>query len=212
MSRRRGFLNTMKEQVGRTGRSDVFIYKLHGRCMTQEKLPPRLNLRGISLAARVVSHEIRDFTKKTTGKDLVDLRNSKIRNEAIKTVSSLKEAIQSSDAKNNLLDLAYNHSSNFTKSLSPDGVEGVDSDYGYKKTYPYSLVARFHKQCKKEEQLRHSKLKNSIETNYSLNESKLESSCKKTCKCHSNSIQEKSGLHYLSCWEHKGIKEDDLNR
>jgi len=210
MSRRRGFLTSMKEQVGRTCRSDAFIYKLHGRCMTQEKLPPRLNLRGISLAARVVSHEIRDFAKKTTGKDLVELRDSKMRNKALKKISTIKGAIESPDTKNNLLTLAYNHSTNFTKSLSPDGVECIDIDYGYKINEPSSLVARFHKQCKKEEQ-RFPKLKNDGKKTSLLVESKPEINPPKFCKCNSNNLQVKDGLCYLSCWEHKGIKEDDLN-
>eukprot|EP00794_Sanderia_malayensis_P005173 gene5173-5825_t len=46
------------------------------RLKPQEKLPPRFNIKGMSVAVRVLGHEIRHFTHKTTGKDLADLRYS----------------------------------------------------------------------------------------------------------------------------------------
>ena len=204
MSRRRGFLNNMKEQVGRSCKCDVFIHKLHGSCMTQEKLPPRLNLRGISLAARVVSHEIRNFTKKTTGKDLADIRDSKMRNEAIKTISDIKVAMGSEDTRSNLLTLAYSHSTNFTKSLSPDGVDFIDIDFGIRNINPYNIVDRYHKQCRRDEQ-KDFNTSTVVTTKYKLP--------KKKCGCDGNVFAEKKGCYcFLSCWEHKGIKEDELNR
>lgn len=178
--------------------------------MTREKLPPRLNLRGISLAARAVSHEIRDFTKRKTGKDLADIRNSKVRNDAIKKLSELKVSIGSEDAKNNLLAIACNHSTNFTKSLSPDGVESIDSDLGFRKHNPHSLVARYHKQCRRDEQFSLSKISPStLNKNTTVFTNKIELPKKKLCGCN-ESVHEK-GCSFLSCWEHKGIKEEDMN-
>lgn len=46
------------------------------RMKAQDKMPPRFNVRGLSVAARVLGHEIRHVTYKTTGKDLADLRYS----------------------------------------------------------------------------------------------------------------------------------------
>lgn len=46
------------------------------RMKPQEKMPPRFNVKGMSVAIRVLGHEIRHVTYKTTGKDLADLRNS----------------------------------------------------------------------------------------------------------------------------------------
>lgn len=47
-----------------------------GRLKPQEKMPPRFNTKGMSVAVRVLGHEIRHFTHKTTGKDLATLRQS----------------------------------------------------------------------------------------------------------------------------------------
>ena len=46
------------------------------RMKPQDKMPPRFNVKGMSVAVRVLGHEIRHVTYKTTGKDLADLRNS----------------------------------------------------------------------------------------------------------------------------------------
>ncbi len=46
------------------------------RLKPQEKMPPRFNTKGMSVAVRVLGHEIRHFTHKTTGKDLANLRHS----------------------------------------------------------------------------------------------------------------------------------------
>eukprot|EP00112_Aurelia_sp_Birch-Aquarium-sp1_P017680 Seg4124.3 transcript_id=Seg4124.3/GoldUCD/mRNA.D3Y31 product="StAR-related lipid transfer protein 7 mitochondrial" protein_id=Seg4124.3/GoldUCD/D3Y31 len=46
------------------------------RMKPQDKMPPRFNVKGMSVAVRVLGHEIRHVTYKTTGKDLVDLRDS----------------------------------------------------------------------------------------------------------------------------------------
>ena len=46
------------------------------RMKPQEKMPPRFNVKGMSVAVRVLGHEIRHVTYKTTGKDLADLRYS----------------------------------------------------------------------------------------------------------------------------------------
>ena len=43
---------------------------------TQEKLPPRLNIKSINIAVRCFGHEIRHFTYQNTGKDLANLRYS----------------------------------------------------------------------------------------------------------------------------------------
>ena len=39
-------------------------------------MPPRFNVKGLSVAVRVLGHEIRHVTYKTTGMDLADLRYS----------------------------------------------------------------------------------------------------------------------------------------
>jgi len=215
MNRRYG---GMKEQVGRVSRHNTLIHKLHGSCMLQpkEKLPPRLNLRGISLAARVVSHEIRDFTKKTTGKDLVDLQDSKIRNDTLRKLSELKLAIGSSDVKENLLTLAINHSANFTKSLSPEEpILGVD--YGFKKKQnSSSLVARFHEQCKRDEKVRFTEQVRRDEQLAALAKtrrftSKPQLEKKRQCGCNENVLAKKEGCCFVSCWQHKGISEEEMN-
>lgn len=46
------------------------------RMKPQEKMPPRFNVKGMSVAVRVLGHEIRHVTYKTTGKDLAELRYS----------------------------------------------------------------------------------------------------------------------------------------
>ena len=46
------------------------------RMKPQDKMPPRFNVKGLSVAVRVLGHEIRHVTYKTTGKDLADLRYS----------------------------------------------------------------------------------------------------------------------------------------
>ena len=46
------------------------------RMKPKENMPPRFNVKGMSVAVRVLGHEIRHVTYKTTGKDLADLRNS----------------------------------------------------------------------------------------------------------------------------------------
>ena len=188
---------------------------------SQEKLPPRLQLRGISVAARVLGHEIRNFTIRTTGKDLARLRESETRQQVLATLSELKVAATNSDSKYNLLTLACNHSTNFTSSLSPEGINpDNDSDFG--KNSLHEFIAKYHKQCLEQEDSfkekkenikplgKHKVPKRKLLPEKEENEG---NALQLSCRCNSVNFEEKrSRSSFLNCWEHKGINEDNMDR
>ena len=71
-----------------------------------DKLPPRLQKNGISVAARVVGNGIRNFTKRTTGKDLAQLKNSRTRHFMLTKLTAIQVAVTNQETKYNLLSLA----------------------------------------------------------------------------------------------------------
>lgn len=186
---------------------------------SQEKLPPRLQFRGISVAARVVGHGIRNFTKKTTGKDLACLRDSKRRQSILDKLSDFHLAVTDKNAKYNLLTLACSHSSNFTTSLSPEELVHLNTDYDndFGKNNLHDLIAQYHKKCLGNEVepdkyiVKHSKhriMKRKAIPSVEEEQIRLKSS---TCLCDSPISKEKRGKgSFLNCWEHKGIAETDL--
>ena len=131
MSTNSGWFNGVKQKVERVLSGDVFPVNRNLCYSSHERLPPRLNFRGISIAARVVGLEIGDFTKRKTGKDLASLRESESRKRVLQKLSDIRVAVTNDNTKYGLLTLACDHSSNFTTTLSPEGPEcaGSDSDF-----------------------------------------------------------------------------------
>ena len=191
-------------------------------CSCAEKLPPRLHVRGISVAARVMGNEIREFTMRNTGKDLAQLRNSERRNKIISKMTKLKIAITNNEAKYSYLQLAYNHNSNLTSSLSPEGEDHSIGGNEFQKHELHGFISKYYKQCLQdcESVPPLSKRKKHIVQNSSLIENVVISKGRKEklvalCSCHDSAQKEKRQTmtsQFLSCWVHKGVADTDLAR
>ena len=191
-------------------------------CSCAEKLPPRLHVRGISVAARVMGNEIREFTMRNTGKDLAQLRNSERRNKIISKMTKLKIAFTNNEAKYSYLQLAYNHNSNLTSSLSPEGEDHSIGGSEFQKHELHGFISKYYKQCLQDcESLPSlSKRKKHIVQNISLTEKvdiskdgkeKLDT----LCSCHDSGQEEQRQTltpQFLSCWMHNGVANTDLAR
>lgn len=205
MSRRRGVFNGVKENVGRTVRGDVLAHRLHGSCMVKERLPPRLNVRGISLATRAVCNQIRTFKRNRTANAVSsNVGSSNVGVATTFEVTSsgapcyLDDDISSKRFK--IFNIASCLSTNFAKSLTPEGADLIDGDSGFNKNIPYNLVVKCHNDC-----------------NYSSANLKLSplATCEEKlptpCRCDGTAINAEDFRSFRGCWEHKGIKEEDLN-
>ena len=191
-------------------------------CSCAEKLPPRLHVRGMSVAARVMGNEIREFTMRNTGKDLAQLRNSERRNKIISKMTKLKIAFTNNEAKYSYLQLVYNHNSNLTSSLSPEGEDHSIGGSEFQKHELHGFISKYYKQCLQDcESLPPlSKRKKYILQNSSLTENVVISKNGKEklvslCTCHNSAQEEKQETvipRFLSCWMHKGVADADLTR
>ena len=214
------WLRSMKNKVNKLCNEAVFTIIYH---KSYERLPPRLNYRGLSFAARSLGHGIRNFTKEKTGKDLGCLRDNVTRNKILKILSDLRLTISNYDTRNNLLNLVVNHSSNFTSALSPEGDESSYSKQEFKKhANLHNFIATYHKICMQQEQSfgesRHStnikqksktSKKNIPEVVSNLTHKKHTDSC----KCNGvNAEIDKNNLRFTGCWLHTGIPEADLDK
>ena len=177
-----------------------------------DKLPPRLQKHGISVAARVVGNGIRNFTKRTTGKDLAQLKNSQTRHFMLTKLTAIQVAVTNQETKYNLLSLACDTGSNLVPSLSP---EGHECDYNFKKnTFTRDFIARYHQQCihdyksppeLKLPTLRQKKRLPKHNENPTFSEAIL-------CRCNSVDEEKKERHSFLGCWQHKGIDQDEIEK
>lgn len=180
-----------------------------------DKLPPRIQKNGISVAARVVGNEIRNFTKKTTGKDLAQLRNSRTRQLMLTKFSAIRVAVTNKQTQYQLLALACDTGSNLVTSLSP---EGPECDYNFKNnTFMRDFIAQYHQQCSDFQTVpdlkpplklkKRDKILSQLEQKPKISEVVV-----KRCRCGSIIEDEKKAnkLNFLGCWLHKGIDEDEV--
>ena len=178
-----------------------------------DKLPPRLQKNGISVAARVVGNGIRNFTKRTTGKDLAQLKNSRTRHFMLTKLTAIQVAVTNQETKYNLLSLACDTGSNLVPSLSP---EGHDCDYNFKKnTFMRDFIARYHQQCTHdfksppERKFPIVRQKRQLSKN---NENPTFSEAILKCRCNSDDEEKKGRHNFLGCWQHKGIDQEDIEK
>jgi hypothetical protein len=185
-------------------------------------LPPRIQKHGISIAARVVGNGIRDFTKRATGKDLAQLKNSRTREIMLTKLSAIRVAMTNKQTRYTLLALACDTESNLVTSLSP---EGPECDYNFKKnTFTREFVAKYHQQCTADFQSipeqkvpikrrGTEKLTIANEQKPKLSDAALKCRCNLTNEIYQNVKKENKGvLNFLDCWYHKGISQNDLDR
>ena len=177
-----------------------------------DKLPPRLQKNGISVAARVVGNGIRNFTKRTTGKDLAQLKNSKTRHIILTKLTAIQVAVTNQETKYNLLSLACDTGSNLVPSLSP---EGHECDYNFKKhTFMRDFIAQYHQQCTQDFKSQ-PELKLPIKQKRKLpnqNERLTFSEAVLNCRCNSVDEEKKGTYNFLGCWHHKGIDQDEIEK
>lgn len=214
MNNPRDWMNGTKQKFSEMFYGEVLQSKLH-RNTSSDKLPPRLQRNGISVAARIFGNEIRNFTKRTTGKDLAQLKNSKTRQFVLTKLAAVKIAITNKDTQYGLVSLAYNHSLNLASSLSPEGSECA---YNFKKNnFIHEFIAKYHKDCIENYEKSHKvtllKKKQYEKYNGEKKTSVPVDDYNLYCKCNSLLHDKKTEKNkFLNCWQHKGIKEEDLDR
>jgi len=217
-------VNGLKEQAGRVSRggADVINYRGHGMCVSRERPPQKFHVRGMKLAARSLSNEIRNFRAKTlqsrmlvqqarTGTDS-DARGVEL-DTLPKKLSPLKKI------GNFITTMAFCHSSNFARSLSPEGMDHMIGNDEFLNVSP--LVSRCYEQCKKDGDLAVASSLHKFNLQLMPNvlaqrsESELCSSAGVTqnlCRCDAtlSDLVKDNGGSFLGCWEHHGIGKDDL--
>ncbi|XP_065649074.1 uncharacterized protein LOC100208182 isoform X2 [Hydra vulgaris] len=209
------WIRSMRNKVNKLCNNVTFnaIYQ-----KSNERLPPRLNYRGLSYIARVLGHGIRDITKEKTGKDLACLRDNVTRNKMLRLLSGLFLTIANYEARKDFLYLVENHSSSFTSALSMDGDEGSYSKQEFKKhANLHNFIANYHKICMQQEQnledFRNTKNKQKVKTSDSSNRQTLihQNEKFKSCRCNMiNSLKDQSKC-FTGCWLHTGISEAELD-
>lgn len=209
MNRRDSWLVHAKRKLG------SFI---HGQNIStsqhSDKLPPRLQKHGISVAARVIGNEIKKFTKSATGKDLSQIKNSRTRQMMLTKLSAIRVAVTNKETQYNLLSLACDTGSNLVPSLSP---EGPECDYNFKKdNFMRDFIAKYHKECisdcatvpELKIQSRKRKLDRLASTDIVKSKPKISQVIK--CRCELDDFENKGKFNFLGCWQHKGIPDDDM--
>lgn len=195
------------------GKVEEFLqYQNFASRQHSDKLPPRLQKNGLSVAARVVGNGIRNFTKRTTGKDLAQLKNSRTRQIMLTKLTAIHVAVTNQQTKHNLLSLACDTGSNLVPSLSP---EGHECDYNFKKnTFMRDFIARYHKKCTHDLKAT-PELEIPIQKKQKLpiyDEKPAFSEAVLRCRCNSVDEEKKKSHNFLGCWHHKGIDQDEIEK
>jgi len=218
MDQKRTMVASMKQKLGNFFGSQNLLNSQSNNS-SSSKLPPRLQFKGMSIAARVVGHEIREFTYRNTGKDLAKLRENKTRNNILLNLSKIKSTLTNNEAKYKFLLLACNHNSNFVSSLTPEGAEYLTDDTDFEKNSLHEFISQYYKNCLLQEndgkspKTKRSKpyTKHKPTKSGPLNDNSKPINASLYCRCNNVLTSNTTEVSFLNCWYHKGIKEEHLD-
>jgi len=192
----------------------------HVRFAAKEQLQPKYDASGPKrLAMRAVSHQLRQMLGRRMHQRMQSQMKTGVNEIKPTLVSSAeqmltKKTINQTAKTKSLLLFASSHGTNLAKTLSPDGVDNlIDNDYEIPKS-PFYLVNRCYDKSSKDRSIPVSPVRGTfpLQSLASVEPGKF-ISFQKTCRCdpsYSRHNEKKEGYSYQGCWQHKGIKDEDL--